>query len=43
MKPLVTDELWTRIEPLLPAANLERQAYPARAPSLDYRFQGLQL
>src|SRR6266513_2529640 len=36
MKPLVTDELWARIEPLLPAAPRRRVRFPGRKP-LDYR------
>src|SRR5437762_14077592 len=36
MKPLVTDELWARIEPLLPPAPRRRVRFPGRKP-LDYR------
>jgi transposase len=36
MKPLVTDELWQRIEPLLPPPRRRRFRFPGRKP-LDYR------
>jgi transposase len=36
MKPLVTDELWQRIEPLLPPPPRRRFRFPGRKP-LDYR------
>ena len=36
MKPLVTDALWERLEPLLPPAPQRRFHFPGRKP-LDYR------
>ena len=36
MKPLVTDELWQRVEPLLPPPPQRRARFPGRKP-LDYR------
>src|SRR5579872_1052431 len=36
MKPLVTDDLWTRIEPLLPPEPTRRPRFPGRKP-LDFR------
>src|SRR5262249_43842911 len=36
MKPLVTDELWQRLEPLLPPPPSRRFRFPGRKP-LDYR------
>jgi transposase len=36
MKPLVTDELWQRVEPLLPPPPKRRARFPGRKP-LDYR------
>jgi transposase len=36
MKPLVTDELWERIKPLLPSPPSRRFRFPGRKP-LDYR------
>src|SRR6058998_2298102 len=36
MKPLVSDELWARIEPLLPPPPRRRFRFPGRKP-LDYR------
>ncbi len=36
MKPLVTDELWERIQPLLPLPRPRRFRFPGRKP-LDYR------
>lgn len=36
MKPLVTDALWERIEPLLPPPPQRRFRFPGRKP-LDYR------
>ena len=35
-KPLVSDALWERIEPLLPPPPARRDRYPGRKP-LDYR------
>src|SRR5208337_1142230 len=35
-KPLVSDELWQRIEPLLPQPKPRRFRFPGRKP-LDYR------
>jgi transposase len=35
-KPLVSDELWQRIEPLLPQPKPGRFRFPGRKP-LDYR------
>ena len=35
-KPILDDELWALIEPLLPAPNLRRHRYPGRKP-LDNR------
>ena len=37
MKPLVTDELWQRVQPLLPPAPPRRFRFPGRKP-LDYRM-----
>src|SRR5512135_1433110 len=34
-KPLVTDALWQRIEPLLPPPKPRRQRYPGRKPIAD--------
>src|SRR5438874_1116524 len=36
MKPLVTDELWERVQPLLPPPRQRRFRFPGRKP-LDYR------
>jgi hypothetical protein len=36
MKPLVTDELWAEVEPLLPPAPPRRFRFPGHKP-LDYR------
>jgi hypothetical protein len=36
MKPLLPDELWERIEPLLPPPPRRRFRFPGRKP-LDYR------
>src|ERR1043166_1785238 len=36
MKPLVTDELWEHVQPLLPAPPTRRFRFPGRKP-LDYR------
>ena len=36
MKPLVTDELWERLQPLLPPPPPRRFRFPGRKP-LDYR------
>jgi transposase len=36
MKPLVTDELWERVQPLLPTPPRRRFRFPGRKP-LDYR------
>ena len=36
MKPLVTDALWERLQPLLPPPPLRRFRFPGRKP-LDYR------
>ena len=36
MKPLVSDELWERVQPLLPAPRQRRFRFPGRKP-LDYR------
>src|ERR1700756_4538340 len=36
MRPLVTDELWEKIEPLLPPAPARRFRFPGRKP-MDYR------
>ena len=36
MMPLVTDALWERLEPLLPAPRQRRFRFPGRKP-LDYR------
>ena len=37
MKPLVSDELWARVEPLLPPPPKRRFRFPGRKP-LDYRM-----
>jgi len=37
MKPLVTDELWERVQPLLPPPPQRRFRFPGRKP-LDYRM-----
>jgi transposase len=36
MKPLVTDELWEHVQPLLPPPPQRRFRFPGRKP-LDYR------
>ena len=36
-KPLVTDALWQRIEPLLPPPKPRRRLYPGRRPIADRR------
>ncbi|HXG10391.1 MAG TPA: transposase, partial [Gemmataceae bacterium] len=36
MKPLVSDALWQRLEPLLPPPPTRRFRFPSRKP-LDYR------